>query len=67
MASPRGRCPAWRIWRSRRFADVDQFDSKEVIANRVSKGVLPESARVEGAGVPHQNRNYFWYARTLSR
>ena len=44
------------------FADVDQFDSKEVIVNRVNKGKLPESALVEGAGIPHQNRNYFWYA-----
>jgi hypothetical protein len=47
------------------FPDVDRFDSKEVIANRVSKGVLPESALIEGAGIPHQNRNYFWYARTF--
>lgn len=47
------------------FADVDQFDSKEVIANRVNKGKLPESARIDGAGIPHQNRNYFWYARTF--
>src|ERR1035438_5190390 len=38
------------------FPDVDQFDSKEVIVNRVGKGVLPESALVEGAGIPHQNR-----------
>lgn len=43
------------------FADVDLFDSREVIANRISKGELPESAMVKGAGVPHQNRNYFWY------
>ncbi|HTQ55578.1 MAG TPA: glycoside hydrolase family 2 TIM barrel-domain containing protein [Bryobacteraceae bacterium] len=47
------------------FADVDRFDSQEVISNRVRKGVLPESALVEGAGVPHQNRNYFWYTRTF--
>ena len=47
------------------FPDVDQFDSKEVIVNRVGKGVLPESALVEGAGIPHQNRNYFWYAKTF--
>ena len=43
------------------FADVDLFDSQEVIANRISKNELPESAMVKGAGVPHQNRNYFWY------
>ena len=47
------------------FADVDQFDSKEVIANRVSKGVLPESARIEGSGISHQERNYFWYYKTF--
>src|SRR5690348_1805110 len=47
------------------FAQVDEFDSKEVIANRVQKGTLPESALVEGAGVSHQPRNYFWYSRTF--
>jgi beta-galactosidase len=47
------------------FADVDRFDSKEVISNRVRKGLLPESALVEGAGVAHQARNYFWYNRTF--
>ncbi|HTT63750.1 MAG TPA: glycoside hydrolase family 2 TIM barrel-domain containing protein [Bryobacteraceae bacterium] len=47
------------------FADVDQFDSQEVIANRIEKGKLPESARVSGAGVSRQHRNYFWYARTF--
>ncbi len=47
------------------FSDVDQFDSKEVIANRVDKGMLPESARIDSAGTPHQDRNYFWYARTF--
>ena len=45
------------------FADVDLFDSQEVIANRISKGELPESARVKSSGVSHQNRNYFWYRR----
>jgi len=47
------------------FADADRFDSKEVIANRVSKGVLPESARIEGSGISHQERNYFWYYKTF--
>jgi beta-galactosidase len=45
------------------FADVDLFDSQEVIANRISKGELPESAMLKGVGVSHQNRNYFWYRR----
>ena len=47
------------------FADVDLFDSREVIANRISKGELPESAMVKSVGVPHQNRNYFWYRTTF--
>jgi hypothetical protein len=46
------------------FRDVDQFDSKEVISNRVRQGKLPESALVQGAaGIPRQERNYFWYRR----
>jgi len=47
------------------FADVDQFDSRQVIQNRVSKGMLPASALVKNAGVPRQDRNYFWYRRTF--
>jgi beta-galactosidase len=47
------------------FADVDEFDSREVIDNRIRKNKLPESARVETAGVPRQNRNYFWYRKTF--
>ena len=43
------------------FADVDRFDSAAIVANRISKGMLPESARVTGAGVSRQKRNYFWY------
>jgi len=43
------------------FADVDLFDSPEVIANRISKGELPESAMAKGLGLSHQKRNYFWY------
>ncbi len=47
------------------FADVDLFDSKELIANRIRQHRLPESARVDGAGVPRQSRSYFWYRRTF--
>ncbi len=43
------------------FADVDRFDSREYISNQVKQGRLPESALVHTAGVPHQQRNYFWY------
>src|ERR1700722_10957995 len=43
------------------FPDVDLFDSREIIANRVRRGELPESANVTTAGVSRQQRNYFWY------
>jgi hypothetical protein len=47
------------------FPNVDEFDSRQVIQNRVSKGMLPKSALVTNAGVSHQDRNYFWYRRTF--
>ena len=47
------------------FADVDLFDSRQVIQNRVSQGKLPSTALVQNAGVPHQDRNWFWYHRTF--
>ncbi|MCC7497742.1 MAG: hypothetical protein IT160_09205 [Bryobacterales bacterium] len=47
------------------FPDVDRFDSRQLIQNRVSKGMLPKSALVDTAGVSHQNRNWFWYRRTF--
>ncbi len=48
------------------FTDVDLFDSREHIVNQVRAGVLPHSALVTNAGVPHQKRNYFWYQRTVN-
>lgn len=43
------------------FADVDQFDSRELINNKIRKKLMPESARTNTAGVSRQKRNYFWY------
>jgi hypothetical protein len=48
------------------FADVDLFDSRELIVNRVGRGDMPRSALVTNAGVPHQNRNYFWYRTSFT-
>ena len=48
------------------FPDVDLFDSREIIANRVRRGELPESANTTTAGVSHQKRNYFWYRTTFN-
>ena len=45
------------------FANVDQFESRQLIQNRVSKGMLPKSALVTNAGVSRQERNWFWYRR----
>jgi len=45
------------------FPDVDKFDSRELIQNRVSAGLLPKSALAQTAGVSRQKRNWFWYRR----
>ena len=47
------------------FSQVDQFDSRMVIQNRVSQGKLSKSALVYNAGVSRQERNWFWYKRTF--
>src|SRR5712692_3183621 len=47
------------------FPQVDQFDSRMVIQNRVANGKLPKSAIVYNAGVSRQDRNWFWYRRTF--
>ena len=47
------------------FAAVDEFDSREIISNRIRKKVLAESARVTTVGVSRQPRDYFWYHTTF--
>ena len=47
------------------FPQVDQFDSRMVIQNRVGQGKLPKTATVYNAGVSRQERNWFWYHRTF--
>src|SRR6266446_7655661 len=47
------------------FPQVDQFDSRMLLQNRVSPGNLPGSATVYNAGVSRQERNWFWYRRTF--
>lgn len=47
------------------FPQVDQFDSRMLIQNRVGQGKLPQSAIVFSAGVSRQERNWFWYRRTF--
>jgi hypothetical protein len=45
------------------FPDVDQFESRELLQNLVSRGLRPASALVTNAGVSRQERNWFWYRR----
>jgi beta-galactosidase len=45
------------------FKDVDQFESRQLIQNRVQRGLAPASALVSNAGVSRQERNWFWYRR----
>ncbi len=47
------------------FPDVDLFDSRELVWNRVRRGQLPESALTDKVGVARQRRNYFWYRRSF--
>lgn len=47
------------------FADVDRFDSRELIDNLVRRGQLPASARTQRVGIPRQQRNWFWYRRNF--
>jgi len=42
---------------------IDAFDSREFIQTSIREKKLPESARVENAGVPRQDRNFLWYQR----
>ena len=45
------------------FKDVDEFESRQLIQNRVERGLAPASALVSNAGVSRQERNWFWYRR----
>src|ERR1035437_909026 len=47
------------------FPQVDQFDSRMLLQNRVGQGKLPKTALVYNAGVSRQDRNWFWYRRTF--
>jgi hypothetical protein len=47
------------------FPDVDRFDSRELIGNKIRRKLLPETARTDAVGVSRQERNYFWHRRTF--
>jgi hypothetical protein len=47
------------------FPLVDQFESRELMNNRIRQGRLPQSSVLPEVGVTKQLRNYFWYRRTF--
>ena len=47
------------------LADVDRFDSRELIDVEIRDKRRPESERTTAVGTPHQNRTYMWYRRTF--
>jgi beta-galactosidase len=51
------------------FPDVDMFDSRENLLNRIQSKELPESVwdslGADGVGISRQKRNYFWYRKTF--
>jgi hypothetical protein len=48
------------------FKDVDAFESRQLIQNRVNRGLAPASTLVSNAGVSRQERNWFWYRRIFN-
>ena len=51
------------------FPDVDQFQSREYLANMMSLGEIPDSTwstlGEDGVGISGQKRNFFWYGKTF--
>ena len=50
------------------FADVDQFQSRELLSNLSRKGMYPKADYDKlgnSKGITHQQRNYFWYRKTF--
>ncbi len=48
------------------FPDVDQYQSRELLANLVQQGEYPKAAYLKlgnARGISLQTRNYFWYRR----
>ena len=50
------------------FADVDQYQSRELLVNLLEQGRLSKAdydKLGDARGIAHQARNYFWYRRTF--
>jgi hypothetical protein len=50
------------------FADVDQYQSRELLSNLVRQGLYSQADYDKlgnARGISHQQRNYFWYRKTF--
>jgi hypothetical protein len=47
------------------FDQVDDFDTRAVLSNKMKKKLIPEGPLPEGLGVYRNPRNYFWYETTF--
>ncbi len=50
------------------FADVDQYQSRELLSNLVRQGLYSQADYEKlgnARGISHQQRNYFWYRKTF--
>ncbi|GAB4112559.1 MAG: hypothetical protein Kow001_14330 [Acidobacteriota bacterium] len=48
-----------------RFADVDQFESRELYDKWIREGKAARDSRPAGAGITRQKRSWFWFRRTF--
>jgi hypothetical protein len=48
------------------FPEVDEYQTREHIGNKINLGLLPKSADNGALGQTPQKRNYFWYQRTFT-
>jgi len=48
------------------FADVDQFESRELFDKWIREDKVPADSRPKGVGVTRQKRGYFWYRKSFT-
>ena len=48
------------------FPEVDEYQTREHIGNKINLGLLPKSADNGALGQTPQKRNYFWFQRTFT-
>jgi len=51
------------------FPDVDQYESRELLSNKVRQGLISQAdfdKLGDAPGISHQQRNYFWYRTSFT-